>query len=418
MQYTVFLVMAPIAAVILVATAIAVAHSPRSRLTSDLMISIFLSLGFIITNTLELVLPTETGTMLFAKLGYPFAILTPVFVLFFTLTFTGNERWVAGKRKLPLFLVPLAVCALVMTEPLHGLIWSYISYIPVNGMLAMSVRYGPFFWIGFLYTLGLLILCAVLLLLEAAQSQPVYRRQTLLVIVGIGIPLALHAVYSLKLIPGLTKNFSPIAYAAAGVCFVASIRQHRFLDLVPIARGLLIEEITDAVIVVDVSGRIVDVNRAAGALLGPAQTVVGANVDGYPELKRILAPESPAPAQEEVSFLVAGALRYFGARVSPIRGKAGAPIGSIVLLRDVTDAHILLEEKNNLIEELMRASMEIKTLQGIIPICMYCKKIRDDEGYWHQVEQFMSDHSSATFSHGLCPECRRKLEANDYRMKP
>ena len=65
-----------------------------------------------------------------------------------------------------------------------------------------------------------------------------------------------------------------------------------------------------------------------------------------------------------------------------------------------------LEERN---QELEKALDEIKTLRGILPICANCKKIRDDQGYWNQIEQYISEHSQAEFSHGLCPECIREL---------
>jgi len=61
------------------------------------------------------------------------------------------------------------------------------------------------------------------------------------------------------------------------------------------------------------------------------------------------------------------------------------------------------------IEELHRALAEIKTLRGIVPICASCKKIRDDRGYWSQVEVYVRDHTEAEFSHGICPECMKKL---------
>lgn len=61
------------------------------------------------------------------------------------------------------------------------------------------------------------------------------------------------------------------------------------------------------------------------------------------------------------------------------------------------------------IEELRRALDQIKTLRGIVPICASCKKIRDDRGYWNQVEVYMRAHTEARFSHGLCPECTKKL---------
>lgn len=66
-------------------------------------------------------------------------------------------------------------------------------------------------------------------------------------------------------------------------------------------------------------------------------------------------------------------------------------------------------EKEQLISDLQASAQQIKVLQGILPICVHCKRIRDDEGYWHQVEEYIRDRSEADFSHGLCPECREKL---------
>ncbi len=60
-------------------------------------------------------------------------------------------------------------------------------------------------------------------------------------------------------------------------------------------------------------------------------------------------------------------------------------------------------------ESLQRALSKIRTLSGLLPICSSCKKIRDDKGYWHQVEMYIRDHSEADFSHSICPECAEKL---------
>nr|WP_319775857.1 GAF domain-containing protein [uncultured Sphaerochaeta sp.] len=67
------------------------------------------------------------------------------------------------------------------------------------------------------------------------------------------------------------------------------------------------------------------------------------------------------------------------------------------------------EERDCLINELQHALSQIKTLQGLIPICAKCKKIRDDKGFWQQVENYIQERSSAQFSHGICPECAQEL---------
>ena len=76
--------------------------------------------------------------------------------------------------------------------------------------------------------------------------------------------------------------------------------------------------------------------------------------------------------------------------------------------RDITQQKADKALRENLIRELRDALDQVKTLEGIIPICSYCKKIRDDKGYWDRVETYISNRTGATFSHGMCPSCARK----------
>lgn len=85
---------------------------------------------------------------------------------------------------------------------------------------------------------------------------------------------------------------------------------------------------------------------------------------------------------------------------------------SVAFLRNITKRKLAEEEREQLIEELQEALMKVKTLSGLIPICSSCKKIRDDKGFWNQVEAYVEDHSEAEFSHGFCPECMNKLYPN------
>ena len=67
------------------------------------------------------------------------------------------------------------------------------------------------------------------------------------------------------------------------------------------------------------------------------------------------------------------------------------------------------EEREKLIHELQEALAKVRTLSGMLPICASCKKIRDDKGYWNQIESYIRDHSEAEFSHSICPDCKKKL---------
>lgn len=76
------------------------------------------------------------------------------------------------------------------------------------------------------------------------------------------------------------------------------------------------------------------------------------------------------------------------------------------IFRSMKDLH---DRQEKLIEELREAAANINTLKGLLPICSACKKIRDDRGYWSQIETYLGRHSEAEFSHSICPECAEKL---------
>lgn len=75
---------------------------------------------------------------------------------------------------------------------------------------------------------------------------------------------------------------------------------------------------------------------------------------------------------------------------------------------DVTERYKAEIERSQLIAKLQQALDQVNQISGMLPICATCKKIRNDDGYWSQVEHFISDHSEATFTHGICPECFSK----------
>ncbi len=94
---------------------------------------------------------------------------------------------------------------------------------------------------------------------------------------------------------------------------------------------------------------------------------------------------------------------------SPMVDGKGSIIGAFSTITDITErkkVETALQEKNL---ELQQAMNQIKTLRGIVPICMNCKKIRDDKGYWNQVEVYVRNHTEAEFSHGVCPDCIVKV---------
>ena len=79
------------------------------------------------------------------------------------------------------------------------------------------------------------------------------------------------------------------------------------------------------------------------------------------------------------------------------------------LTREVEERKRVEQEREEVIIQLSQALSQVKRLSGLLPICASCKKVRDDQGYWTQIEAYIRDHSEAEFSHGICPECAKKL---------
>ena len=100
---------------------------------------------------------------------------------------------------------------------------------------------------------------------------------------------------------------------------------------------------------------------------------------------------------------------YYLTTVKPILNDFGEVDTVICTSKNITKRKISEVALKNERDKLMKALKEIKTLSGLLPICASCKNIRDDKGYWNQIESYVRDHSEAEFTHSICPECAKKL---------
>jgi PAS domain S-box-containing protein len=101
-------------------------------------------------------------------------------------------------------------------------------------------------------------------------------------------------------------------------------------------------------------------------------------------------------------------LRWVRDDIILYRDTSGALLSYDGVVKDITERKLAEEEREKLINELKDALAKIKTLSSMLPICSYCKKIRDDKGYWDQVDSYISRHTDTVFSHGMCPDCAQK----------
>ena len=195
--------------------------------------------------------------------------------------------------------------------------------------------------------------------------------------------------------------------------------EHLFLQ-----NKLLLDSTAEAIYGFDNNGYITFVNPAAERLTGwTANELMGQQqhkILKHSNSKGVLYSEEKcrvcAVIKDKISHFASGEILHKKDGTSFLVEYISAPMimndnvmGGVVAFQDITEREQKAKEREKLIKDLTKALAEVKALSGLLPICASCKKIRDDKGYWNQIEAYIRDHSEAEFSHSICPECVKKL---------
>jgi PAS domain S-box-containing protein len=183
----------------------------------------------------------------------------------------------------------------------------------------------------------------------------------------------------------------------------------------------IVESSHDAIIGLSLEGLIVSWNTGAEAIFGHSfEDVIGrpssvllspGQRDDIPAVLKDLKQGRSVRDFEAVRGTKDGRCIQLAVSVSPIKNSFGRIIGASMIARDIDEQKRHEQEREHLISELQSALAQVKTLSGLLPICASCKKIRDDQGYWTQVEVYLMARSTAEFTHGICPECDQQYRA-------
>lgn len=184
------------------------------------------------------------------------------------------------------------------------------------------------------------------------------------------------------------------------------------------------DSIPDWIMILDQGCMIAKVNRALADSFGRhPRDIVGTNCRGL--IGGIDWPCRECPQHEVIRHGAPRVTEVFNRRLSlyqvittaPLRDGRGMIVGASHVIKDVSEKKRADFERETLIARLREALSRVKTLSGLLPICASCKRIRDDRGDWNPIEVYIHDRSNAQFSHGICPECAKKLYPDYFKNR-
>lgn len=187
---------------------------------------------------------------------------------------------------------------------------------------------------------------------------------------------------------------------------------------------ITLQSLGEGVVVVDPAGIIRTINRTAEEMTGwRCEEIAGRSLR---DVVALLDPADDSPGGSRVlqALETARISRSDGCRVmvtngrrllveetgAPIKDDSGAVVGGVLVFRDVSERQRHEQQREALVGELRHALSQVKTLHGLLPVCAWCRKVRGDDGYWQQLEEYIVEHSEASVTHGICPDCARQLE--------
>jgi PAS domain S-box-containing protein len=298
------------------------------------------------------------GRILFSKFEYIGVSTAPPLWMLCMAACTG-----AAWRRRPwllagLAIVPLITLALVFSNEQHGLIWSRVELERDGGLIVWKATYGAWFWVHSAYSYIVLAGAALLILRQTRKDPYFFHSQGALLLIGMIVPWATNVVYLVLVLttPFPHVDLTPIGFALGAVAVGAGLLRFGLFDVVPVAREVLVEGLPDAVVVLDLRDRVVEVNPAAERLLGQAsRTLLSRPAKEIPSVEALLRaaageisasalhPRQPASTTD----------RQFEVGHFSLADSRQRPVGRLLLVRDITDRKSVEQERARAVREQM-----------------------------------------------------------------
>jgi len=335
-----------------------------------LMISTFV---WSVVDGLGFMYPEAASRMWWYRINYLSAAWIGLFLFYFVRSLVDTKP-VLDKRYYLLAIFPVIMTFLVFTNDFHHLVWQDLRVVD-NGRLSVPVySHAPGFWATIVFSYGLVFWACMILIHALKKSRGRIKQQLMLVLAGILSPLVFSILYAFGSETFRQIDFTPLAFSFSGIFFIVALQRYQMLNLIPFIHKIVIENMTDPVIVLDRNYQIIDANPAAKNSFGIKDDFLNgvSFKDSLPQLyEQIISLIQHTPLETQISFQTGPALKHWNLSLSVLEKKKNHQIGWLIILKDITarkTAQDALLESGR----LHRLVLEISPN----PIAFYNKKLR------------------------------------------
>ena len=288
----------------------------------------------------------------------------PTLFLVFTLIFTHNEKWLTVRNKFLLGIQPIVTTILIWFD-IH-LVFDRIELGWADQFAVVQIGRGPVFWINTYYSYAIILLAFYILGVSSIRANPFFRRQYLLILLGSIIPLAASVFTQIYYTEFADLDMAPISFAISSVLYAYAVFRHQFMDLLPVARGHLIENMSDGILVLDKHSRIVDINPAMRDFLeDDPVSFIGQNISvilkQWSQNAEHLLNGTETRTELKVTKKTS---RYLDLRITTLYDDNHKMNGRLMVFRDVTDRKEVEKNLRRAMDRLQTQLIEIGTLQS------------------------------------------------------
>jgi diguanylate cyclase (GGDEF)-like protein/PAS domain S-box-containing protein len=280
------------------------------------------------------------------------------------LQITQHDDWLTSRNLVLLALEPLTILVLLWLDV--KFMFNQIDLAQRGGFTVLNIERGPGFWLNTIYSYVLILLAFFALGVGSMRAHRYFRRQYLIILIGSAIPFAASLFTQARYEELADLDMAPMSFAVMSILYAYAVFRHQFMDLLPVARGRLIENMSDGVLVVDAKGRIVDINPAMKSFLDeePA-ALIGRNISEVLNLWSHEVDQLLEGFETRTELKFRGKpTRYLDLRITPLYNDDNVMNGRLIVFRDVTDRKIVEQNLRRAMDRLQTQLIEIGTLQS------------------------------------------------------